>query len=177
MADRPPASGAGLRDQPRSLGDHDGRRPASCFGDSPAKDRLSAQAPRSRGALLYDRTVRCWRTSYSSSPPRSMVSSASRSARLSQLAAGIEGGSVWTVLNGRDCIDSCRRGRRGGPVDPCRRHRPFRTRSSADRPAGPQFGLPPGRPRSPFWPISIRNRLFIAASPRARRTVASSAWA
>jgi hypothetical protein len=58
----------------------------------------------------------------------------------------------------------------------CRCQRPFKTRSSADRPAGPQFGLPPGRPRFPFWPISIKNRLFIAASPRARRTVASSAW-
>jgi len=60
---------------------------------------------------------------------------------------------------------------------PCQSQRPFRTRSSADRPAGPQFGLPPGRPQSPFWPISIKNRLFIAASPRARRIVASSAWA
>lgn len=68
-------------------------------------------------------------------------------------------------------------GHRGTLVGLCRRQTPFRTRSSADRPAGPQFGLPPGSPRSPFWPISIRNRHFMAASPRARRTVASSAWA
>lgn len=54
---------------------------------------------------------------------------------------------------------------------------PFRTRSSAARPTGPQFGLPPGRPRSPFCPMSIRKRLFIAASPRARRIADSSACA
>src|SRR6266545_2048095 len=44
-----------------------------------------------------------------------------------------------------------------------------RTRSSAARPAGPHVGLPPGRPRSPFWPIRMRNRLFRAANPRPRR--------
>ncbi len=43
--------------------------------------------------------------------------------------------------------------------------RSLRTRSRAARPAGPHAGLPPGRPRSPFWPISIRKRLFSAASP------------
>lgn len=38
-------------------------------------------------------------------------------------------------------------------------HQLCRTRSSAARPTGPQFGLPPGRPRSPFCPMSIRKRL------------------
>lgn len=32
--------------------------------------------------------------------------------------------------------------------------RPFRTRSIADRPAGPSSAWPPGRPRPPFWPTS-----------------------
>lgn len=56
-------------------------------------------------------------------------------------------------------------------------HTPFRTRSSAARPTGPQCGFPPGRPRSPFCPMSIRNKLFMAADPRARRIAASSASA
>ena len=167
-ADRTLASGAALRDQPRPLGGHDP------LGD----DRHHAQATHPQ---------------WTSCPPRLSAAGASLIPPHHQGAwsaaradppdsagwrTGIEQGPVWTVpLAGRTAPNPCQRvpGRQAGPVEPCRRQRPLRTRSSADRPTGPQFGFPPGRPRSPFWPINIRNRLFIAASPRARRTAASSA--